>query len=256
MYKIFLFSLLFISSCASVKPLPNVPKHRTPSKTAKVFYPLNNWSINSANDLKNVQKQLNATILKDEEITILDLNGGIIDGEKQKGDGSQNESQEPLFRANIPFVIKNGFIRNNKNAATFAAKNSGIEKVTFLNIGEDAVATSRKAINFSVSDCEFLNSKNGDKSVQLNQAENAVVEKNLVYGGITGVRVHESSWADSNTTAFCGDNSFIGVDTAWNVSKGVLIVEKKNSYKNVRLPFKVNQNAKITNPDGKVENNE
>lgn len=241
----------FLTSCATTN-VP-VPSHREPKKNAKVFYPKNSWNINSPESLNEVQKALNAKVSQKDEILILDLNGGILDGSKQKGDRSQNENQEPLFRANVPFFIKNGFVINNKNAATFQSKNSGIEKVTFLNVGEDAVATSRNAYNFSVKNCEFLNSSKGDKSVQLNQASYARIYNNLIYGGITGFRVHESSWADQHNVAYCANNRFVGVDTAWNVATGVLLVEGKNKYSNVKLPFKISKGGRITNADGKVE---
>lgn len=250
--KIILLTLTgFLISCSTVSV--SVPSHREPKKNAKIFYPKNSWNINSPESLNEVQKALNAKVSQKDEILILDLNGGILDGSKQKGDRSQNENQEPLFRANVPFLIKNGFVINNKNAATFEKKNSGIEKVTFLNVGEDAVATSRNAYNFSVKNCEFLNSSKGDKSVQLNQASYARIYNNLVYGGITGFRVHESSWADQHNVAYCANNRFVGVDTAWNVATGVLLVEGSNKYSNVKLPFKISKGGRITNADGKVE---
>jgi hypothetical protein len=252
MSRFLLLIAIFNVSCASIQPLAEVPKHRTPQKNAKVFYP-KEWNINSVSDLKNVEKTLNAEITKRDEIVILDLKGGIIDGSKQKGNGGQNENQQPLFRSNIPLIVKNGFVRNNKNAATFNAKDCGVINMTFSDIGEDAVATSRRAENFVVFNCEFLNSRKGDKSLQLNQADSATIEKNLIFGGITGVRVHESSWATSRSIAYCSENRFVGVDTAWNVSRGTLIVEKKNNYKSVRLPFKVSKNGTIENADGRIE---
>jgi hypothetical protein len=251
--KLFSFIiLLFLTSCTTTSPLPK-PEHRTPSKSAKVYKP-NTWNINSKDSLDAAVQQLNGKVYIQGDVLVFDMKGGIIDGSKQKGDGSQNENQEPLFRANVPFVLRNGFIRNNKNAATFAESNSGIDSVTFLNVGEDAVATSRGARNFQVTNCEFLNDRNGDKSVQLNQAAGAVIADNMIFGGITGVRVHESSWSNKDTIAYCEGNTFIGTDTAWNVSKGILQIKGKNEYKHVRIPFKTSKGGSIKNPDGKVVN--
>jgi|GEM_PF-2170408 len=245
------FTLLLCSlliGCSTVSPKP---EYRTPSPSAKVYKPTS-WHINDSRDLKEAEKTLDTKAINKDGVYILDLKGGILDGTKQRGDGGQSETQEPLFVANIPLVVKNGFVRNNKNAAMFAKPNSGIEYVTFLNVGEDAVSTSIKAKNFKVSYCEFMNSNKGDKSIQLNQADGAVINNNIIYGGITGVRVHESSWANSDSLATCSKNTFIGTDTAWNVSKGILEVKDSNTYNNVRIPFKTSKGATIKNADGKV----
>lgn len=256
MIKTILLNLLclFIISCASTQVSTSPPNFKKPSDKASVYYPKNNWTIRDQSDLAPLLDKLKGSKLYTQDgVSIVDLNGGVIDGNKQSGSGGQDENQEPLFRAEMSLALKNGFVRNNKNAATFNAPYSGVKNITFTNIGEDAVATSKKATNFLVDNCEFINKKGGDKSIQLNQAKGAQITDNLIYGGITGVRVHESSWTSSKDEAYCGGNLFVGVDTAWNVSKGKLIVTKKNSYNYVRLPFKVSNRGQIVDPDGSVK---
>jgi hypothetical protein len=248
-----LIPFLFIS-CVAIAPRPSKPSHREPTKSAKLYKPTSEWIINDPSDLQPFVDKLGATVTKQGSVHIINLNGGIIDGSKQKGDGGQSENQTPLFRARIPLIVKNGFVKNNKNAATFYAPDSGVEFITWLNVGEDGVATAEGAKEFKVIGCEFINSKDGDKSIQLNEADGARIERNMIYSGITGVRVGKIDYSETKNKAYCSDNTFIGVDTAFNVAKVQLYVQSKNEFKSVRIPYKVTKGASIKNPDGSVEN--
>lgn len=247
---------ILLVSCKTFNSLPDAPAYRTPKSNASVYYAKNNWEIKDESDVAKARDGLKGSkyYWSDSlKAYVWDLNGGILDGKNQSGDGGQSEKQEPLFRASCPLIIQNGFVRNNKNAAYIMDKNSGAIKITFTNIGEDAFGTTNNgAENGIVRDCEFINDKDGDKSLQLNEAKGWHIENNLFYGGITGVRVFESSATSSSDTAFCSNNKFIGVPTAFNVAKGRLKVEKKNSYESVGKPFVVNHGGKIINADGNV----
>lgn len=242
---------MFLVGCVSTSPPKvDIPNYRKPSSKASTLKLKNDTIISSESKLKELAAKLpKSTISKKEGVFVWDLKGGVLDGKNQKGDGSQNEDQEPLFRARISLVVKNGFVKNNKNAAVFYYPNSGIEKLTFTNIGEDAVATAEGAKNFVVKNCEFINDREGDKSIQLNEGRGAVVEDNLVVSGITGVRVFESSFTPSSATAEAGGNTFVGTDTAFNVAKGTLIIGKQNKYDKVKTPFKTAYGGKIKNAD-------
>lgn len=218
-------------------------EHRKPLERAKVFKPRGEWNIRSEKDLELVIKTLGAKLKLSKDVLILDLQGGILDGSNQKGDGGQSERQTPLLRARIPLVIQNGFVINNKNALTFYGKNSGVKKLTWLNVGEDAVATADGAINFFVNNCEFLN-KGGDKSIQLNEANGAKVFDNLIYGGITGVRLGKIAFSQTSDLVRCGGNTFIDVDTAWNCAKVRVLVKAENIYENVKTPWKMHDGAR------------
>jgi len=250
---IFVIPLMLIS-CASRPPIPSVPSHRTPEPTARVYKPTGEWVIKDVTDLNVLKNKLGATVYKQGPSYIVNMNGGIIDGIKQPGTGNQDENQTPLLRAKIPLIIKNGFIKNNKDAATFYAADSGVENITWLTVGEDGVSTAEGAKNFRVINCEFINNKKGDKSIQLNEADGARVERNMVYAGITGARIGKIDYSSTRDKAICSDNTFIGVDTAFNIAKVQLTVERNNSYRNVRIPYKVTKGASVKNADGKVEN--
>jgi hypothetical protein len=246
----------FFVSCVSLgRPtLPEKPKHREPAKGSKTYKPVGEWEVRNLNDLKPAVAQGATATMKDGVIT-LDLKGNKIDGSKQKGDGGQSEDQTPMLRARVPLIVKGGFVENNKNALVFYAPNSGVVQMTWLNIGEDAVATHDGAKNFLVDGCEFLNSGNGDKSIQLNEADGAIVRNNLIYGGITGARIGKIDYSAKTDVAECANNTFIGTDTAWGVGKIKLRVTKKNDYRGVRLPFSTTAGATISNADGDVKTN-
>lgn len=243
---------VFLSSCISTRPdLPPPPDFREPSKSAKVYKPKGEWAIRSEKDLEPLVK-LGAKVSKSGSVVKVNLNGITIDGKNQPGDGSQNERQTPLFRAYIPLFVENGFFTNTKNAATFYKPNSGVKNITVSRIGEDGIATGDGAKNFTLENCEFKDAS--DKSAQLNEAAGAKIINNTIYGGITGVRVGKHEFVSKNDIATCSKNTFLGVDTAWNVGKMQLRVIGKNKYTNVRLPFKTSGGGKIKNADGTVEN--
>jgi len=248
-----LLASLFLISCAGIQKLPPVPSHRIPDSLARIHRPVGEWEIRGVRDLDSLIRNTGATVATTNGILVVDLKGAIIDGKKQDGDGGQGERQTPLFRARVPFILKNGFIKNNKNAATFYASNSGVKSMTWLNVGEDAVATADNAKNFVVQNCEFLNDKSGDKSIQLNEADGAEVHNNLVYGGITGVRVGKYDYVTKTDKANGGGNEFVGVDTAWNLGEMILDIQKQNGYKYVDLPFKTTNGGKVLNADGRVK---
>lgn len=248
-----LLASLFLISCAGIQKLPPVPSHRIPDSQARIHRPVGEWEIRGVRDLDSLIRNTGATVATTNGILVVDLKGAIIDGKKQDGDGGQGERQTPLFRARVPFILKNGFIKNNKNAATFYASNSGVKNMTWLNVGEDAVATADNAKNFVVQNCEFLNDKDGDKSIQLNEADGAEVHNNLVYGGITGVRVGKYDYVTKTDKANGGGNEFVGVDTAWNLGEMILDIQKQNGYEYVDLPFKTTNGGKVLNADGRVK---
>jgi hypothetical protein len=252
MKNILLLAVFCLVSCSSNGNYDVKASHRKPVSGSKVFKPEKEWEIKSEKDLDDFVEKTGSSYSQKDGVIIVDMKGSILDGIKQKGDGGQSESQTPLFRAKVPLVLKNGFIRNNKDAATFYAPNSGVEKVTWLTVGEDAVATAPGAKNFKIENCEFINNKNGDKSIQLNEANGARIYNNLIYGGITGVRLGEAKTTESRNKAFCSKNIFVDVDTAWNIAKMSLKVEQPNEYIGVRVPFKTTGSAKIENIDGKL----
>jgi Pectate lyase len=208
----------------------SAPSHRKPKSGAVVYAPKGAWTIRDDSVVKLVK---GSTITRTGGALVWDLKGAILDGKNQKGNCDQNENNEPLFRASTPLILKNGFIRNAKNAATFSKKDSGVERMTWLNICEDAVATNKGAENFRVIGSEFMNVKQLDKSIQLNEAKGALVKGNLVYGGATCMRIGASDVTSVSDTAHVSGNRFVGCRDAIHASK-ITVFESSNKFENVK----------------------
>lgn len=248
MIKTIMMILLPIAliSCSINPPSMEVPEHRKPASSASVVYLRDNTTINNESNLAQLRDRLKGSryfYSTSDNRFVWDLNGGILDGRHQMGDGGQSEDQEPLFRCNIPLLVRNGFIRNNKDAMMFNVPNCGVQNLTWLTVGEDAISTHRNARNFTVRNCEFINHRKGDKSIQLNNGEGAHLENNMVFSGRTAVRLF-SSINSLNSKATSKNNMFIGNDTAWNIEYGTLTSEN-DKYKKVRLPVKLVNGARI-----------
>jgi len=230
---------------------PSEPPHvfRSPKSDAAVFYVKNNFTLRTESNLKTAVSRLKGSKYsynKSKDVYTWDLNGGILDGKNQSGDGGQDEDQEPLIRVRIPLVIKNGFIRNNKDAVYFYVPDSGVERITWLNVGEDAVGTSKGAYNFRAIDCEAINSRRtADKSFQFNEAKGLVVEDNVIKGGITGMRIGDSKINSVSDRAYVRNNKFIDVDTAHNLSSITVEETGPSKYINVRLRWKHSNGSKL-----------
>jgi hypothetical protein len=235
--------LFFVFLTASFCLNAQVPSHRKPSSSAQVLYLLDGTTLRKCDDVRTLAKKLKNSIVSiSGSLCIWDLKGGILDGKKQRGDGSQSENQEPLARIRTSLLIKNGFVRNNKNALTFYSPDSGVDRVTWLTVGEDAVATAAGAINFSLTNSEFINRRGGDKSVQLNEGKGAKIYDNLIYSGITCARVGESSVNKVGDLAEAGGNRFVGCDTAYHLSRVKLVIKRKDHFDRVNKVI-VNSNG-------------
>ena len=238
-------SILFCSSIyagGGKEPEPGpIPSHRKPAAGAKVYAPPGKWNIKSIADTK---KLAGSTASEKDGVIIWDLKGGILDGKNQDGKCDQNEKNEPLFRAYAPIILKNGFVRNAKNGMYFSAKNSGVEKMTWLNICEDGIGTNKGAENLRIIDSEFINHSGNDKSIQLNEAKGAIIKGNLIYAGTTCMRVGASDVTAVSDVATVTNNRFVGCDTAIHASK-ITVKRSGNKFTNVNTEEKSANGAKF-----------
>jgi hypothetical protein len=228
----------------SKRPSAPVPSHRTPKSGAKVYKPAGQWDIKGISD---IPKGVGSVAVKS-GVIVWDLQGAVLDGEKQKGKLDDNENNEPLFRARVPLVVKNGFARNVKNAMTFFAKDSGVEKMTFTDCGEDCIATAKgrsssaRAYGFRVIDSEIIGRSSGDKSLQLNEAKDARVEGNTIYGGITCMRIGDSDTTQVSDVAIVKNNRYVACDTGNNASR-ITVHTSGNKFESVNTPWKASNGA-------------
>ncbi len=225
----------------------SVPAHRVPKTGAKTLYLQNGTNLRKCSDVIALAKKLpGSKAYERNSICYWDLGGGILNGSKQRGNGGQDENQEPLFRASTSLVLQNGFVLNNKNGAGFSKPNSGVRNVTWLNVGEDAVYTSKGAHNFLIENCQFINKRSGDKSIQANEAKGLKMFNNLVYGGITCARIGSKAAGNRPTDiAEAGGNRFVGCEAAYNISSITLRIVRKDTYEGVDEREVLAEGAKI-----------
>ena len=201
---------------AIYRPKPSPPPYKKPGASVKTVYLPAGYTIKSLKDAKAT----GCSVERGGETIIVD--GGwkvILDCKKQKGDGSQNEHQDPVARCETKVKWMNCWFRNVKNALTFDYPNGSIQDCVFLDIGEDAVANTQNGENLTVRNVVFLNSVKGDKSLQINNGLNADVRNCTFYLGRTAIRLGEKSYnvpgRDKGHVRYC---TFIGVDTCFNIS--------------------------------------
>lgn len=215
------------------------PSYRKPASSASVYKVPNKFVLKTCSDVFNAAKKLKgSTASCSGSSGVWDLKGGILDGVNQKGDGSQNENQEKLASVRMKLTIRNGFVRNNKDALTFYESNSGVERLTFTNLGEDGVATSGNPTGFFVKDCEFINDASGDKSIQASSGKGARIVGNLIFAGTTGIRIGDSNITKVSDMAEVGNNRFVDLDTAYHPSKITVKELTKSKFENVRQEWK------------------
>jgi hypothetical protein len=243
--KILALTLSILSTQAyalgSRPPKVDTPAHRKPKAGAKVLYVRDGFTINSARDIPKFGK------VSGNNPVIWDLQGGIIDASKQRGDGGQSENQEPVFRAQISLVVKNGFVRNTKDGMRFFKPNSGVDRLTFTNIGEDAVSTVKGAFGFEVRNSEFINKRSGDKSIQTTEASGARIVGNLIFSGITCIRVGAKGVTTPSDRVEIENNRFVGCETAVNAG-AITVIQSGNKYEKV--------DERNVNSDGAIVRNE
>jgi len=237
-------AILFASRLANAggSKAPKVgepPSHRKPASGAAVYKVPNNFTLKSCADVFAAAKKLKgSTAACSDGKGTWDLKGGILDGVNQKGDGGQNENQENLASVRLKLIIRNGFVRNTKNGLTLYAVGSGVERLTFTHVGEDALATTRGAYDITIKDCEFIGREGNDKQIQLNEAKGARIVGNLIFGTVTGMRIGDSNTTAVSEVAEVGNNRFVDVDTAYHVSKITVKELTASKYDNVKTEWK------------------
>ena len=219
---------------------------RAPKADAAVFFVKNAFSIKTESHLKAAVKSLKGSSYSyKNKVYTWDLKGGILDGTNQRGSGGQSEDQEPLARIFLPLTIKNGFIRNNKDALLFLRPNGGADSLTWLNVGEDALATVRGAYDFTAKNCEVRNDGGGDKSFQFNEAKGLRVMNNVIVKGTTGMRIGDSKTTSVSERAYVCGNTFHNVDTAYHLSKITVEETCASTYNGVSTKWKHANGSKL-----------
>lgn len=178
---------------------------------------------------------------------VLDLQGNRLSGQKIKRGDDRNDEGSTALKIRIDkFTIQNGVVDDIPGGILVIADGFIAKKLVFTNIGEDALSNVKDSAKATmVWECQFYNRKEGDKSLQLNDGRNAQVVKCLFTGGITAIRLVESTSKFKGQKSSVDLCSFENVDTAVNVDGHTTVFAGNNSYKKVVTEWKLGPNAKV-----------
>lgn len=232
-----------LASCASSGPPPGVaPPDLKPAASIVLDPGKSDW--NSMEDVRAALKGKPVSISG----TTVDLKNCQLVGTRLKSyEDVQDERNQPL-RIRIPgFTLKNGSTRDLPGGVLFRGPGMSFLNLTFLGRKSEDVLSNivDQSPGATVRNCRAYGAT--DKSFQFNDASGLTFTGNYVTGGITGVRLQESSTGQKGLkTREVSGNTFESVDTAWNVSGGLKVVAAGNTYKNVATRWVQNSGASHT----------
>jgi len=166
----------------------------------------------------------------------INLDGAILDGRRisQPNDPQSETALGIRIKVN-GITLRNGWVSNVPGGIKTQASQCRFLKLTFINIGEDALSTvGSEATNVTIRNCEFWNDRNGDKSVQLNQALGAVMTNIKIVGGITGLRIQKASYNTPQVVAMIDTIDFVGCETGMNIDGKATVRLHRGTFTNVK----------------------
>ncbi|MGD9212842.1 MAG: pectate lyase, partial [Desulfobacteraceae bacterium] len=120
------------------------------------------------------------------------VSSGVYDGECQTfnpssemGDGSQSESQDPVFRVENGATLKNVIIGNNGADGIHLYNGATLENITWQDVGEDAVTVKSEG-TYTVRNIEGYDAD--DKFFQINAASTLSVSNCIIHNAGKALR--------------------------------------------------------------------
>lgn len=179
---------------------------------------------------------------------VFDGKGQTFTAGKELGDGSQSESQKPLFKLEDGASLKNVVIGDNGADGIHLYGDAKIDNLHVTNVGEDAITVKAnkegKKSNVEISNSTFQNAS--DKILQLNADTDLTVNNVKAKDFGTFVRTNGGQQGDwdlnlSHISAQNGKFSFVKSD-----SEGLKVNTSDVSLDNVENHYKVPASAKLT----------
>lgn len=214
--------------------------------------PLGSAGTGSAQDVGFPTASTKPNVVHD---TIVVPAGQVFDGKgqtftagKELGDGSQSESQKPLFKLEDGASLKNVVIGDNGADGIHLYGDAKIDNLHVTNVGEDAITVKAnkegKKSNVEISNSTFQNAS--DKILQLNADTDLTVNNVKAKDFGTFVRTNGGQQGDwdlnlSHISAQNGKFSFVKSD-----SEGLNVNTSNVSLDNVENHYKVPASAKLT----------
>lgn len=120
------------------------------------------------------------------------VTSGVYDGKCQTfnptsalGDGSQDESQKPVFRVENGATLKNVIIGNNGADGIHLYNGATLDNITWKNVGEDA-CTVKSSGTYTIRNIEGYNGE--DKFFQINAASTIRVTNAVIHNAAKALR--------------------------------------------------------------------
>nr|WP_235188704.1 pectate lyase [Pantoea agglomerans] len=178
---------------------------------------------------------------------VFDGKGQTFTAGKELGDGSQSESQKPLFKLEDGASLKNVVIGDNGADGIHLYGDAKIDNLHVTNVGEDAITVKAnkegKKSSVEISNSTFQNAS--DKILQLNADTDLTVNNVKAKDFGTFVRTNGGQQGDwdlnlSHISAQNGKFSFVKSD-----SEGLNVNTSDVSLDNVENHYKVPASAKL-----------
>ncbi len=132
------------------------------------------------------------------------VTSGVYDGKCQTftptsalGDGSQNESQKPVFKVENGATLKNVIIGNNGADGIHLYNSATLENITFHNVGEDAITVKSEG-NYRLRNIEGYDAD--DKFFQINAACSFDVSNSIIHDAGKALRQNGGTTFKINVT--------------------------------------------------------
>lgn len=205
---------LALAACSTTSTkLPDLPKPPAPTGKRLVLTGTPEWKTPA-----DASKAFGSSVSVSGNT--VDLKGNTLDGSKLKRPANpQDEGAVGLTIRAPGLTVRNGSIYNIPGGVIVKTWETRFKDLVFTKPGEDFLSTvGESASGLIVDNCDFHNTRSGDKSLQANCAVGLKVSDSLIVGGITGARVQKTSYNQKNVKASFTNTEFLGNQTGINVA--------------------------------------
>jgi hypothetical protein len=182
--------------------------------------------------------------------TVVDLKGGAMSGRELDHPSDQQDEDSIQLRVEIKgLVLKNGVIRDIPGGVSVRKDGVKFQNLAFYEVGEDFISTPKDGAKGTVVDtCKFYIERErsgGDKGLQFNDARDVLIKNSYFAGGITAVRLQESSSTAEDVRCTAEGNTFEVVSTAFNVAGDTTFYSRRNVFIKVRTRYNLGENVSL-----------
>lgn len=182
--------------------------------------------------------------------TVVDLKGGALSGRELDHPSDQQDEEAVQLVIDIPdFQLTNGVVRDIPGGINVRGDRNKFRNLAFFEVGEEFLSTPKDGARGTVLDeCRFYIERersNGDKGVQFNDAQDVLIRNCYFAGGITAVRLQESSSMAEDVRCTAEGNVFEYCSTAFNVNGDTTLYSRRNTFLKVRHRYNLGDDVSL-----------